>query len=102
MILQLAAGGVGTYIDESLNHKIIEKCTDEAFQTLWIEIIQAKHANIIWVVIYRQHYPPERFQVYFDETIEKLSTSGKPIYLMGDFNINLLCCEACNFAQNFL
>ena len=98
----LSAGGVGMYIDETLNYKVIEKCTNEAFQTLWIEIIQAKHANIIRGVIYRQHNSPERFQAYFEETIEKLSASGKPIYVMSDFNINLLRCEACNFAQNFL
>ena len=53
-------------------------------------------------VIYRQHNSPERFQEYFDETIERLSHSGKPIYLMGDFNINLLRSETCNYAQNFL
>ena len=78
------------------------KCTNEAFQALWIEIIQAKHANIICAVIYRQHNSPECFQVYFEETIEKLTASGKPIYVMADFNINLLRCETCNFAQNFL
>ena len=98
----LAAGGLTMYIHKSLNYKIMGKCTNEAFQALWIEIIQAKHANIICAVIYRQHNSPERFQVYFEETIEKLTASGKPIYVMADFNINLLRCETCNFAQNFL
>lgn len=31
-----------------------------------------------------------------------MSASGKPIYLMGDFNINLLRSETCNHAQNFI
>ena len=42
------------------------------------------------------------FQTYFDETLEKLSTSGKPIYVMGDFNINLLNAETCGFTEGFL
>jgi hypothetical protein len=58
-------------------------------------------ASAIWLirhcgVIYRQHNWPERFQAYFEETIEKLSASGKTIYVMGDFNTNLLhCCQYC-------
>ena len=36
-----------TNIHKSLNYKIIEKTTNEAFPALWIEIIQAKYANII-------------------------------------------------------
>ena len=39
---------------------------------------------------YRQHNSTKRFRAYFNETIERLSHSGKPIYLMGDLNINLL------------
>ena len=34
----LAAGGVGMYIKECLNYTVIERISDEAFQTLWIEI----------------------------------------------------------------
>ena len=98
----LAAGGVGMYIDSDINYSIIEKCSNEAFQALWIEIHLTNSTNMICGVIYRQHNSPERFQEYFDETIERLSHSGKPIYLMGDFNINLLRSETCNYAQNFL
>jgi exonuclease III len=42
------------------------------------------------------------FQAYFEGTIEKLLASGKTIYVMGDFNINLLHCCLGNFAQDFL
>ena len=31
-----------------------------------------------------------------------LSNSGKPIYVVGDFNINLLNAETCNFTKDFL
>ena len=67
----LSAGGVGMYIDENLKYTIIEKCSNEAFQALWVELHLPKHPNIIRGVVYRQHNSPERFQEYFDRTIEK-------------------------------
>ena len=90
------------YIDENLKYTIIEKCSNEAFQALWVELHLPKHANIICGVVYRQHNSPELFQEYFDRTIEKLSASGKQIFLMGDFNINLLRFHDCKYAQNFI
>ena len=98
----LAAGGVGMYINDSLNYTVIERCSNEAFQALWIEIQLMKSANIVCGIVYRQHNSTERFQDYFEATIEKLTGLGKSIYLMGDTNINLLRSETCKFAQNFL
>ena len=45
---------------------------------------------------------PESFQAYFDEALERFSQSDKTIYIMGDFNINLLNAETCNFTKEFL
>ena len=59
-------------------------------QALWIEIQLMKSANVVCGIVYRQHNSPERFQDYFEATIEKLSGLGKSIYLLGDTNINLL------------
>ena len=58
-----------------------------AFQALWVELQFEMKSNIICGVIYRQHNSPESFQTYFDETLEKLSNSGKPIYVLGDFKV---------------
>ena len=98
----LAAGGVGMYIDEDLNYTVIEKASENAFQALWIEIQFPKQANVICGVVYRQHNSPERFLEYFDQTLEKLSASGKSIYIMGDFNVNLLRAESYKYSHNFL
>ena len=98
----LSAGGVGMYIDETLNYKVIEKNSNEAFQALWLEIDLRNKANAICGVLYRQHNSPDSFQKYFDTCLEKFSASGKPIYILVDFNINLLRFEACNYAHNFL
>ena len=44
----------------------------------------------------------ETFQSFFDETIEKLASSGKHIVIMGDFNIDLLKCASSSYTHNFL
>ena len=81
---------------------MIEKVSDEAFQSLWIEIQLPQKSNISCGIIYRQHNSPKRFQEYFDDKLEKLITSNKSIYIMGDFNINLLHAETSCYAQDFL
>ena len=83
----LASGGVGLYIDDYLKYTVIE-----AFQSLWIEIQLPEKSNICGI-INRQHNSPKRFQEYFDDKLERLITSNKSIYIMGDFNINLLHVE---------
>jgi len=51
----LSAGGVGMYI-EKLKYTVLEKCSNEVFRALWIEIYLPKNRNIICGVVYRQHY----------------------------------------------
>ena len=53
-------------------------------------------------IIYRQHNSPESFQAYFHEALERFSQSDKTVYVMGDFNINLLNAETCNFTKELL
>ena len=98
----LAAGGVGMYIDNTLKYTVVEKISNDAFQAVWIEIICRNKINIMCGVIYRQHNSPQSFLDYFDVTLERISASGKPVYIMGDFNIDLLKSETCNYANNFL
>ena len=100
--IPLASGGVGLYINDSLKYTVIEKVFDEAFQSLWIEIQLPQKSNIICGIIYRQYNSPKRFQEYFDDKLERLITSKKSIYIMVDFNINLLHAETSCYAQDFL
>ena len=98
----LSAGGVGMYIDETMNYTVIERTSNEAFQALWIELQFVKQSNIICGVIYRQHHSVERFLDYFEEAVDGYSAAGKPICLLGDVNINILLAQTCNYAQQFL
>ena len=48
----------------------------------------------------RQHInSPEKFLSYFEQTVKKLSASGRPIFIMSEGNINLLSYEWCKYAQ---
>ena len=98
----LSSGGVGMYVKDNLNYTIIDKTSNEAFQALWIEFHLSRQPNIICGVVYRQHNSPQQFLDYFDVTLEKFSALNKRIFIMGDFNINLLAVETCNYAHKFL
>ena len=89
----LASGGVGLYVNGSLKYTVIEKLSDEAFQSLWTEIHLPQKSNIICGITYRLHNSPKRFQEYFDDNLERLITSNKAIYIKGNFNIKLLHAE---------
>ena len=86
--------GIGLFVNQSLNYNVLEKISNEAFQALWVEISFVDHKNIICGIIYRQHNSPDDFLTYLDRTIEKMVSDDKDIYIMGDFNIDLLKCEA--------
>ena len=91
------------YIDSELRYTVLEKSSNEAYQSLWVEIHQTNAANIICGVLYRQHNSPELFlKSDFEETTENLIATGKPVYVMTDANINLLHFNSCNYAQDFL
>lgn len=87
-----------------LSIESLKKTSSRVFQALWVQLQLERKSNIICSVIYRQHNSPESFHAYFDETLEKLCNSGKQIYVLGDFdiNINLLNAETCNFTKDFL
>ena len=92
------------FIEESLNYNVLEKTSTGAFQALWIEISFVNSKNIICGIIYRQHnsQAPEYFQSYFEETVERLASANKNLYVIGDFNIDLLKCETSKFSHDFL
>lgn len=97
----LSSGGVGMYINNNLNYSVIEKTSNCSFQALWIEIHFKTKKNIFCGIIYRQHNSPDTFMSYFEEILDKYS-NGKSVYILGDFNIDLLKSETCNFSHTFL
>ena len=98
----LASGGVGMYINAKLNYSVLEATSNKDFQALWIEIQFPNKKNIYCGIIYRQHSCPENFLKYIDDTIEHYNMKDRTIYLLGDFNIDLLKSETCSYSSNFL
>ena len=98
----LASGGAGVFVDQSINYNVLEKTSNEAFRVLWVEISFVNHKNIVCGIIYDQHNWPDYFLTYLDKTIEILVSDDKDIYIMGDFNIDLLKCESSQMSQDFL
>ena len=98
----LGIRSIGLFVNQSLNYNVLEKISNEAFQALWVEISFVDHKNIICGIIYRQHNSPDDFLTYLDRTIEKLVSDDKDVYIMGDFNIDLLKCETSQVSQDVL
>ena len=78
------------------------KASTESFQALWIEISFVKKKNVICGVLYRQHNSPESFLKYLEETIDKFTSTGKNLCLLGDFNLCLQKIETCNYNCDLL
>ena len=84
-------GGVGMYIHDQLKVKRRPDLHITGAEDLFIEIVNDKHKNIIVGTIYR---PPNNvfdpFLQSFDEELHKILHENKNVYLMGDYNIDLL------------
>ena len=99
-------GGVGIYLQDCLQYKLIQNCTisnPEAIESLFIEILHPHGKNIIVGTIYRPPY--QNFSVFIEELnniLSIISKDNKNCYLMGDFNLDLLNYEHHTKTQDFL
>ena len=85
-------GGVGLYIKDSLtsNPRIdLDSCTED-FETVWVEIENKNDKNFLICSVYRHPSSSiDNLTTHFQNLLSKLS-SNKLLFIMGDFNINLL------------
>lgn len=84
-------GGIAFYISEQLQFKIRkEKCIQQS-ESLFLEIMSPNNKNIIIGLIYRPpHSSINLFCEDLDKCLHTLTSEGKQLYLMGDFNIDLI------------
>ena len=97
----LSAGGVGLFINENYKYRVSERATNISYQALGIEILLPNHKKNICGIVYRQHNNGDQFLDYSD-SLEYFSNHNNNIYLMGDFNIDLLKYENCKYRQTLL
>ena len=91
------------YISKQIQYKIrkdLNENIDDSIETIFLEINQTIGKNIIIGVIYR---PPnnkiELFENAIDNILSKIGKENKICYLMGDFNIDLLKSESCDYTS---
>ena len=89
-------GGVCLYVDEKINysvrHDLNKMKHPDKTETLFIEIDRPKAKNVVIGIVYRSPDQDVRtFNQFVEDLLSKLTKNeNKLIYIMGDFNINLL------------
>ena len=102
------AGGALLYINRKHSHKIrkdIKLYKPHKTESVFVEVIMPKRTNIIVGCIYR--HPDNNIDDfntnYLRPVLQKLSKeSSKNIFLLGDFNIDLVKFNSCSSVCNFL
>ena len=98
-------GGVAMYVKISLDHKVLNNfnALEEEFKTLWIEMNTGPRSkNIIVCCAYRHpDTDASKFTVYLESTLSKID-KNTIIWIMGDFNINLLNYESHSDTDEFI
>ena len=100
-----SAGGVGLYVKENLDHMIRYDLSivEDEFETIWAEIKNAKSQNILCACTYRHpNTDIKKYIDYMDKTMSKISKENKLVFVMGDFNVNLLNYESHNETNDFI
>ena len=102
---KLAAGGVAIYVKDNLDHsRIDDMCTtSNEFEVLWIEIKNRKGKNCLCGCAYRHpNTDSNNFLEYLEKTFAKINKNKYDIFLMGDFNIDLLQYDSHNQTNAFI
>ena len=106
-------GGVGLFIKEELNYTILNFANQfqpGVYESIWVSIPLTKTKNIILGNIYRPNtFPkaslPQASKTHF-EILDIINNDkkfkGSKIYILGDFNIDLLKFDVHNPTNNFL
>ena len=98
-------GGVGLYIKSSLApipRSDLASDSDD-FETVWTEVDNPKDKNILICCAY--HHPnsdPETFNEYIQNILANPTITNKNIFILGDFNLNLLNYDSHIPTKNFV
>ena len=100
-----AAGGVAIYVNDKLDHisKDNLNIIDDDFEAVWIEIKNKKSKNIVCGCVYRHpNRDPTKFFEYLESTFAQLNKEKQSIFIMGDFDFDLLQYETHNLTNDFI
>ena len=100
-----SAGGVAIYIKSSLNYVIRDDLnrTEDEFECIWVEIKNSKSQSILCCCAYRHpNSETQKFLDYIESTLSMAKKEKKLLFIMGDFNFNLLNYESHTETNDFL
>ena len=85
-------GGVCLYISDKVKYKLRKDLchANSTYESCFIEIESNNDRSSIVGVVYRAHTSVDDFMTDFSPVIKKIDSEKKLIYMMGDFNIDLL------------
>ena len=100
-------GGVCLYIRDDIKYHVRDDLNNiknpEFVDSLFIEIEKSGSKNIVIGIMYR---PPGQdlsiFNEFFDKVLTHVSRNQKLVYLMGDFNVNLLNEDTHSHTNDFI
>lgn len=98
-------GGVALLVNDSFDVKVRKdiQLPDNICESLFIEILLTNARNIIVGIIYRDPNKPIcEFTNHINECLEEISSEHKNVYIMGDYNINLLNYNSIKCINDFL
>lgn len=98
-------GGIGIYISNQLKYKLRTELIlnyQNIIESVFIELLIPSSKNIIIGVIYRKpNNKIDEFENKINQMLGKVHKENKICYLMGDFNIDLLKLESCDYTRRF-
>ena len=88
------AGGTMLYVSNRLSYKPrtdLNMYKKNELESIFIEIINSKKSNIVVGCVYKHpNMDVSDFNSLINQLLDKISKEQKQIFLLGDFNINLL------------
>ena len=100
-----SAGGVAIYINNKFGHVKRDDLSilHDDFESVWVEIKNKRGKNFLCGCVYRHpNTDAEKFLGYIESTLSKFDKNKYHVFLMGDFNIDLLQYESHSHTNNFI
>ena len=100
-----SCGGCAIYVNSQLDHLVRSDLSalEEEYEALWVEINNHKTKKFLFCCLYR--HPSSDVFPFLDHltsVLQKVQKENKTLFIMGDFNINLLNYDSHSEANNFI
>lgn len=86
-------GGVGLYVKTGLSPIVRPDLSKDSadYEAVWVEVENGKEKNFLFCCLYRHpNSNPDNLSTYLQEVLSNPAVLNKQIFLLGDFNLDLL------------